>query len=174
MKNFKVFSLFIGFLVISLSFGAPMTEDDEYDDDPEYPERKAQELAKFQEELAKQGSTTSSTTTIRPQRVFSKQRKKWTHAKEVRGYQILSDGPKIETEMVKTRPMLRIRVEAPGKVRDVEKMLNKRNLELKIRNWDKVHKVHIKVPFGYLADDLRVVEMRDHIDIVAPIYVDDL
>lgn len=137
-------------------------------------------LQKLQEELERQQqehsavtSTTSTTTTRRPQRIHPLKRKKqWVIAKDVRGYQILSDGPKVHAELIKTRPMLRIRIDIPDTVRHVEKIVEKRHIELKIRNWDKVHKVHVKVPFGYEPEDVRIAEMKDHIDIVAPIYAD--
>lgn len=90
----------------------------------------------------------------------------------MRGYAILSDGPLIETEIVKTRPMLRIKVDIPDTARDVEKAINSRSLELKIRGWNRVSKIHVKVPFGYRPEDLRVAEGQKHIDIIAPIYSD--
>lgn len=131
-------------------------------------------MQKLQEEMERQQnqpSTTSTSTTPKPQR--QKQKRKWLVAKDFRGYQVLTDGPRVKAEMIKTRPMLKISVEMPDHaVRHVEKIYERRHVELKIRNWNKVHKVHIRVPFGYQPSDLRVAELKDRIEIVAPVYTE--
>lgn len=123
---------------------------------------------KEEAEEAAEATTTSTTTTPKPR--FNKQKKKWAVVQNIRGYQVLTDGARIHSELIKTRPMVRISVDMPDTVRHVEKTYDERFVELKVRNWDKVHRVHVRLPFGTRADELKIYEMKNHIDIVAPVY----
>lgn len=124
------------------------------------------------DDLAEYEPTTTSTTTPKPRR--HKEQKKWAVVENIRGYQVLTDGARIHSELIKTRPMVRISVDMPDTVRHVEKTYNEKFVELKVRNWDKVHRVHVRIPFGTRADELKIYEMKNHIDIVAPVYAADV